>query len=107
MLFYVIGLMRRDHGATVGEMLLEDGVVCYIVAFSANVPPGVSLNRPLLCAFVSQYSRQVLTILNLSRECHVIRSYTVADRVYLHSGHGSVSSTCLTVGVNCAHFRCL
>ena len=42
LVFYVTGLMQRDHGATVWEMLFQDGVVCYIIAFSANVPPAVS-----------------------------------------------------------------
>lgn len=39
---HTIGLMQRDHGASLWEMLFEDGLLCYIVAFAANVLPAVS-----------------------------------------------------------------
>ena len=43
LIFHIVGLMRRDHGASVWELLFKDGIVCYLIAFSCNALPAVSL----------------------------------------------------------------
>ncbi|KAI0637840.1 hypothetical protein C8Q77DRAFT_1214825 [Trametes polyzona] len=51
---HIIGLMQRDYGATFWQMLFEDGLIFYLVAFSANVLPAVlsilNLNRTVMAA---------------------------------------------------------
>lgn len=46
---HIIGLMQRDYGASLWQMLFEDGLLCYIVAFAANVLPAVS-DRTIISA---------------------------------------------------------
>lgn len=40
---HVLGLMQRDYGATFWQMLFEDGLIFYMVAFTCNALPAVSL----------------------------------------------------------------
>ncbi len=40
---HIVGLMQRDYGASLWQMMFEDGLLCYIVAFAANTIPAVSL----------------------------------------------------------------
>ena len=39
---HVLGLMQRDFGATFWQMLFEDGLIFYMVAFACNALPAVS-----------------------------------------------------------------
>ncbi|KAI0829483.1 hypothetical protein BC628DRAFT_1315197 [Trametes gibbosa] len=48
---HIIGLMQRDHGASFWEMLFEDGLIFYLIAFSVNAIPAVLSVLNLNCAF--------------------------------------------------------
>ncbi|KAI0773896.1 hypothetical protein C8Q74DRAFT_1201136 [Fomes fomentarius] len=50
MVVHIVGLLRRDHSASVWELLFNDGVICYLIAFSGNALPAVSpCSRVLVC----------------------------------------------------------
>lgn len=49
LLVHIVGLLRRDHGASVGELLFNDGVIYYLIAFSGNALPAVSTLMPSSC----------------------------------------------------------
>ncbi|KAH9943089.1 uncharacterized protein BXZ73DRAFT_97147 [Epithele typhae] len=87
LVFYVVGLMRRDHGATLWELLVEDGVICYLVAFSANAPAAVMtvLNLTPIMDLICIVPAAVLTAMAACRTVTTLRPVDDNDDPYVHS----------------------
>ncbi len=42
LVLHVVGLLRREHSASIWDLLFKDGVIYYLGAFSCNALPAVS-----------------------------------------------------------------
>ncbi|KAI0771897.1 hypothetical protein BD413DRAFT_623974 [Trametes elegans] len=47
---HVIGLTQRDYGASFWQMLFEDGLIFYLIAFSCNALPAVTVMNVAMAA---------------------------------------------------------
>ncbi|KAI0751393.1 hypothetical protein C8Q80DRAFT_1098417 [Daedaleopsis nitida] len=92
--FHVVGLMRRDRVASLWQLLFQDGVILYLIAFSCNALPAVSKN-PRMDGFGTSNSIIVLDPQLDQSERAVAACRTVThlrdleddddDDVYVHS----------------------
>ncbi|EIW62081.1 uncharacterized protein TRAVEDRAFT_57188 [Trametes versicolor FP-101664 SS1] len=84
---HTIGLMQRDHGASLWEMLFEDGLLCYIVAFAANVLPAVLsiLNLNPVINVISAVPAAAMTAMAACRTVTRLSEVGEEDDLYVHS----------------------
>ncbi|KAI0356603.1 hypothetical protein OH77DRAFT_212427 [Trametes cingulata] len=84
---HVVGLMRRDHGATFWQMLFEDGLICYFIAFAANIFPAVLsiVNLNAVMNVIAAVPAAVLTAMAACRTVTRLSEVGEDDDLYVHS----------------------
>ncbi|KAI0676899.1 hypothetical protein C8Q78DRAFT_962386 [Trametes maxima] len=85
---HTIGLMQRDYGASLWEMLFEDGLIYYLVAFSVNAIPAVlsvlNLNRTILTVLLPCPPASQL-VMAACRTVTRLSEVGEDDDIYVHS----------------------
>ncbi|KAI9001230.1 hypothetical protein BD414DRAFT_452439 [Trametes punicea] len=84
---HVIGLMQRDHGATFWQMLFEDGLIFYLVAFSCNALPAILsvVNLNSIMNVIASVPAAVLTTMAACRSVTRLSEIGEDDDLYVHS----------------------
>ncbi|KAI0650051.1 hypothetical protein C8Q79DRAFT_923463 [Trametes meyenii] len=84
---HTIGLMQRDYGASLWEMLFEDGLIYYLVAFSVNALPAVLsvLNLNPIMNVIAAAPAAALTVMAACRTVTRLSEVGEDDDVYVHS----------------------
>ncbi|KAI0663074.1 hypothetical protein C8Q70DRAFT_491292 [Cubamyces menziesii] len=84
---HVLGLMQRDYGATFWQMLFEDGLIFYMVAFTCNALPAILsiLNLNPVMNVIATVPAAVLTTMAACRTVTRLSEVGEDDDVYVHS----------------------
>ncbi|KAH9853731.1 hypothetical protein C2E23DRAFT_727987 [Lenzites betulinus] len=81
---HIVGLMQRDHGASLWEMLFDDGLIFYLIAFIVNALPAVThviqTNDPL-----NQVPAAVLTAMSACRTVTCLSEVGDDEDLYVHN----------------------
>ncbi|KAI0370245.1 hypothetical protein BV20DRAFT_966875 [Pilatotrama ljubarskyi] len=84
---HIVGLMRRDNGATFWQMLFEDGLIYYIIAFAANIFPAVLsvINLNAVMNVIAAIPAAVLTAMAACRTVTRLSEVGDEDDLYVRS----------------------
>ncbi|CDO74030.1 hypothetical protein BN946_scf185043.g80 [Trametes cinnabarina] len=84
---HILGLMQRDHGASFWQILFEDGLIFYLVAFSCNALPAVLsvLNLNPVMNLIATVPAAVLTVMAACRTVTRLSEIGDDDDLYVHS----------------------
>ncbi|KAI0721844.1 hypothetical protein C8T65DRAFT_169688 [Cerioporus squamosus] len=87
LVFHVIGLLRREHSASIWELLFKDGVIYYLAAFSCNALPAVlnAINLNSVMNLIATVPAAVLSAVAACRTVTSLRDLDDDDDIYVHS----------------------
>ncbi|RPD61894.1 hypothetical protein L226DRAFT_571294 [Lentinus tigrinus ALCF2SS1-7] len=87
LVIHVIGLLRRDHSASIWEMLFKDGVIYYLGAFSCNALPAILnvVNLNAIMNLIATVPAAVLSAVAAGRTVISLPDPEDDDDVYVHS----------------------
>ncbi|TFK93904.1 hypothetical protein K466DRAFT_594037 [Polyporus arcularius HHB13444] len=87
LVLHVVGLMRREHSASIWDLLFKDGVIYYLGAFSCNALPAIlnAVNLNAVMNLIATVPAAVLSAVAACRTVTALPDLDDDDDIYVHS----------------------